>query len=382
MPSSYDDLRTGYIALWAGYITEQDLRRGLDRDSNPLLAEQSQAPLGQLLVKRQKLSKYELAAVQDIALKAPAGEFIKACLAQGHLQKDPLDACCAARQQTGDEVTEAAVADLLIAGGQLTEEQVAATVRSLCDEAIKELISGPRNLELLWKMKGEAESVETSVPGESADAAERKPKVRARELSATAGVLVVLFAVPIAIVLLSMPSALSPAAISIGADAKAPLISDEPEDLVACLSHPKARTRTKALKKLAGQGAAAIPALTAALTKGDPRAIRGSIHALGLIKDRSVVSELALQIENEDWSIRCQTVDALDKIGGPEAYDAIAEALRDPVDPDPLARSLAAKALGNSGDKSHVPLLKQFKSDEDGHVAAHARRAIRALTEN
>ena len=380
MPSPLDDLRTGYIALWAGYIAEQDLRRGLDRQSNPLLAEQSQAPLGELLVKRQKLSKYELAAVQSIASKAPAGEFIKGCLAQGHIQKDTLDACRTAVQEAGGEVTGAAVADRLIADGHLAEEQVAATVRSLCDEAIKELISGPRNLELLWKMKDEAEAVETSVPGEADQAAERKPKVRARELSATAGVLVAVFAIPIALVLLSMPSALSPDSIDIESGADAPLISDEPEDLVACLSHPKARIRAKSLKKLAHKRA--IPVLTAALTKGDPRGIRGAIHALGLIKDQSVVPELARQIANEDWSIRCQTVDALNKIGGREAYDAIAEALRDPADPDPLVRSLAAKALGNSGDKSLVPLLKQFKSDPDRHVAAHARGAVRALMGN
>ena len=380
MPSPYDDLRIGYIALWAGFITEQDLRRGLDRQSNPLLVEQSQAPLGELLVKRQKLPKYELAAVQSIASKAPPGEFVKACLARGHVQKDALNACRVAVQEAGGEVTGAAVADRLIAEGHLTEEQVAATVRSLCDEEIKQLISGPRNLELLWKMKDEAEAVETSVPGESGEAAERKPKVRVRELSATAGVLVALFAVPIALVLLSMPSTLSPDSIDIGSAADAPQISDEPEDLVACLSHPKARTRVMALKKLAHKRA--IPALTAALTKGDPRAIRGAIHALGLIKDQSVVPELARQIGSPDWSIRCQTVDALDKIGGREAYDAIADALRDPVDPDSLVRSLAAKALGNSGDKSLVPLLKQFISDADSQVAAHARGAVRALMGN
>lgn len=379
MPSPFDDLRIGYIALWAGFITEQDLRRGLDRQSNPLLVEQSEAPLGQLLVKRQKLSKYELAAAQSIASKAPPGEFIKGCLEQGHIQKDALDACRLAVTEAGGEVTGVAVADRLIADGHLAEEQVAATIRSLCDDAIKELISGPRNLELLWKMKDEAEAVETSVPGESGEAAGRKPQVRVRELSATAGALVGLFGIPIAIVLLSMPSALSPDSISIESEAGGPMISDEPEDLVACLSHPKARTRVKALKKLTHKRTAAIPALTAALTKGDPRAIRGAIHVLGLIKDPSAVPEIAGQIDNQDWSIRCQTVGALDSIGGGEAYAAIAEVLREPVDPTPLVRSLAAKALGNSGDKSLVPLLKQFTSDTDRQVAAHARGAVRAL---
>jgi len=45
-------------------------------------------------------------------------------------------------------------------------------------------------------------------------------------------------------------------------------------------------------------------------------------------------------------------------------------------------RRNAVVAIGNSGDKSFLPLLAELRNDEDENVAEHARWAEKQLTEN
>ena len=375
MPLTFHDLRSGYIALWAGFINEEDLAKALDRQRNVGDDDPLQWSMAELLLRRHKITKYELAVLDHLAPRVPAETFVQQCLERGYVDDGTLAACRRTAQAAGGGATE--VVDILVRDGLVMEEQAAEIMKPICESDIAQAVGGPRSLEVLWQIRdSESHQIETHVPGERADAEEQPPKFKPRDLALVGAAAAVVLG---AAVFMATRSQTATSTYQDAGTARISL-SDEPGELIRCLGHGHARVRSEALRRLVKTKQNVAPALAEALANGGPRTLRGAMHALGLIRDPAAVPALERQLQSGDWTVRFQAVDALGKIGGKEAYAAIATVLQGSADTNERVRSLAASFLGESGDAAYVSLLRQLANDEDRETAQHAAAAARRLT--
>jgi HEAT repeat protein len=110
------------------------------------------------------------------------------------------------------------------------------------------------------------------------------------------------------------------------------------------------------------------------LDKGDNSPLAGIrrdcvVRALGLTKDRRATDALMVALKDPEWLVRTRAASALANNPVREAFNSLADALKDPE--CPFVRSFAAIALGQIGDADAVPSLIRAFEDERDIVAQH-----------
>lgn len=121
--------------------------------------------------------------------------------------------------------------------------------------------------------------------------------------------------------------------------------SDYVAKLIRALRHPEPTTPVRAawiLGELRAPGAVE-PLRDVLRTSGDPDLLRAAALALGAIADPAAVPELAALLRRSYVAVRLACVEALARIGGPEAVAALREAAHG--DPSPTVRERAAAAV-------------------------------------
>ena len=116
------------------------------------------------------------------------------------------------------------------------------------------------------------------------------------------------------------------------------------EELAKAVSSTDPSVRHLAISKLASFGARAIPVLTAALENEDPDCVAQAASILGSMQPppTAAVPALARALQRPEPLVRMRVVDALERIGGPDAEAALQQV---GDDPDLLVRSAALAAL-------------------------------------
>jgi HEAT repeat protein len=132
-------------------------------------------------------------------------------------------------------------------------------------------------------------------------------------------------------------------------------------------------------------------------SRGDAR---DALVAYGLMAEPYALKAL----KHSDYEVRKAAIDALEKIGGKNSYDPLAECLADEktrfpagqvltklgpaaedavdkivVHPDPDARARACEILCTIGTKKSLPLLEEAVKDSNFQVHTHAENAINAI---
>lgn len=135
-----------------------------------------------------------------------------------------------------------------------------------------------------------------------------------------------------------------------------------------------------AIGQMASKANYAIPKLLA-LVISDPNAkVRmQAVVALGNIGQKEAVPTLLKAIQDKDWTVRLETVLALDRIGPtPEVILAMMPALSDP---NKYVRRHTAWVLGNCGTKAKETIQELLKclQDEDKYVRMEAGEAIKKI---
>lgn len=137
-------------------------------------------------------------------------------------------------------------------------------------------------------------------------------------------------------------------------------------------------TNWKTADELAQIGPPAVPRLIEALKNKDAFVREAAANALGTIGDRRAAEPLirAMQYrdeqiyaEDEDYEARATAALALGKIGGPQVFEALTQAI---TDDDWQLSWYAIDALGMLGDQRAIPVLLdalEHKDPERGKVA-------------
>jgi HEAT repeat protein len=152
---------------------------------------------------------------------------------------------------------------------------------------------------------------------------------------------------------------------------------DAVPDLVAMLRDPQSELHGDALDSLASIGAPAVPALTAAVKQEeDPSLRKQSILALGRV-GKPAIPVLGGALTDKDPSVRLQAVTALGQTG-PDAVATIAKAFGDE---DAEVRQEAARVLGtmSKNDPGVVPALVKALRDPAAPVRNQATLSLQAI---
>ncbi|MCZ8242022.1 MAG: HEAT repeat domain-containing protein [Microcystis sp. LE19-131.1A] len=100
---------------------------------------------------------------------------------------------------------------------------------------------------------------------------------------------------------------------------------------------------------------------------------RFKVELLGLTKSNQVVNELLKALEDSDWYVRRNAVEALAKIGTETAIAGLLKALEHS---DWYVRRKAAEALGKIGSETAIPELLKALEDSDWYVRGKAAFAL------
>lgn len=117
-----------------------------------------------------------------------------------------------------------------------------------------------------------------------------------------------------------------------------------------------------------------INALEVSNDNDEVRAI--AAWALGRIGDQSAVSALQQAIQDEDWTVALNSIEALGKLKATEAVTDLI-VLLDDIDDD--IRRYAVQALSRIGDKRAVNILLNHLEDPDAKVRAELYRTLQKL---
>ncbi len=177
------------------------------------------------------------------------------------------------------------------------------------------------------------------------------------------------------------------------------------EALTRALAEPEnVGRRNAAVEGLARLGSAALAPLVDALGPR-PEHRKLIVDTLGMLADRRAVGPLAASLDDGDENVRAAAAEALGKIGGPEAEQALGRALARgelllsvacldalnrlnarlsvrevaPLTATPVVRPAALEALGGSGDPEAVPYLLAGLTDPSRAAREAAALALRKL---
>lgn len=144
---------------------------------------------------------------------------------------------------------------------------------------------------------------------------------------------------------------------------------------------PVADLATQALGEMK---AAAVPALTELLRRGNQGARVRVMKALGEVGSQAsaAIPDLVRALADSDEEIRTAAAEALGKIGiGPEAAVAVPRLIEALKDPDRHVRQQAAEGLGKIGPKSDqvIPALIGAMRDRDHDVRFAASGALEVI---
>jgi len=137
--------------------------------------------------------------------------------------------------------------------------------------------------------------------------------------------------------------------------------ADAVPHLIEKFTTKSARERWTVIWILQRIGSAAVPDLTAALTRSDGLVVQRVCWALGDIKDSTAVEPLISVCNHKRWQVRDQAVSALGKIGDTRAEAAVIEALVDSIG---QVRKSAAVSAGKLTLSSSVERLVHLLGDE------------------
>jgi HEAT repeat protein len=132
------------------------------------------------------------------------------------------------------------------------------------------------------------------------------------------------------------------------------------EDLVRRLGSEDVNESGLALGELIAQGKAAMPVLTQAARSesADVRAL--AMEGLGTIADPASLSDVRRGLEDPDGRVRSLAAVALNRLGAPDALDALLETLDDWLDEGHSDMSRSTYELAASGPRAlsiAIPLL-------------------------
>lgn len=177
-------------------------------------------------------------------------------------------------------------------------------------------------------------------------------------------------------------------------------------DLVAAIVQgDNVGLRNAALDVLGKLGASASHALRRALTRSPAHGRKFVVEALGDTGDPAVVSDLASAAQDADPNVAAAAIDALARVGGPEAERALRGRLaaNDPFQrmaaldgldrlaavvpweelapllADRLVRRVALRVLGRTGSVEAVEPLVEALSDPSAHAVASAATSLGRL---
>ncbi len=379
MSLSYDDLRSGYIAVWAEMISEEELDRSLERQRSVADDDPMHWPMAELLRKRRKIDDYQKAAITTIGASVPAKDFLKECVRRGIIRESTIERRKQAIIAAGGVGRPVEIADRLIQQGRVGETQAAEVLKDLCEPQVRKFIVAPRSLQLLWQT-GDREPEDIEAVGDDRPMHEKVDgvvKSRRWDIWAAVGVMGVVVLVLLAKALRERWASDRTAR---GTEDAMATLSNEPSDWVRKLDHPDVSVRSAALKRLVKQRARAVVALTQALGGQNASRVRGAAWALGQPGNDDAAPALAGLLKHRDWTIRYAAVEALGRIGEPKSLEAVAKLLGAAPDANARVRSAAAKVLGESGDSRYLSVLEPLVKDADAEVAKHARDAVARLS--
>ena len=147
--------------------------------------------------------------------------------------------------------------------------------------------------------------------------------------------------------------------------------------LIDLLGHRSDRVRARAAEALGQIGdRTALGSLSDVFDKErSPLVMAAAAKALGDLRDPGALSALNCALQQTD-PVRIKAVIALGEIGGSEAFEMVAERLRDPAS---QVRYQAAGAIGRSGKKDYIPQLEPLVNDSDDMVRRAALKALQEL---
>lgn len=153
------------------------------------------------------------------------------------------------------------------------------------------------------------------------------------------------------------------------------------ERLQAALeTDPDIEVRSQAIRGFGElKDGSAVP-LIAKHVHDDAKAVRISCGwALGQIATPATLEPLGVLLHDSDTIVRGGTLQAISRVGGPEATKLLAGAALS--DPDDKTRDAAIEHLGHVRDKSAIPIFEKALQTETDEIRAHAARAIGQLAD-
>jgi HEAT repeat protein len=149
---------------------------------------------------------------------------------------------------------------------------------------------------------------------------------------------------------------------------------DNPEALIAALSHSESYVRSETAKALGMIGSPeAVPALIATLLDYESDVRRNAAEALGKIGTPEAITALIAALDDSDSYLRRNAAEVLGKIGNPEPITALIAALGDS---NSDVKRYAAEALGNIGTPEPVTALIATLGDYEPDVRRNAAKAL------
>ncbi len=145
-------------------------------------------------------------------------------------------------------------------------------------------------------------------------------------------------------------------------------------DLVDALGHDDDTLRHAAVEAVLRYGAAAVPALEAALAHPQPLVRENAVELLGMQSDDGVVPKLLEHFNDPSLAVRQAIVRSLGSLGGEAAYRGLLLALTH-MD----TRDTALGVIGQLHDPALVTYLQQYLHDDPGAARAAAAQALALL---
>lgn len=146
--------------------------------------------------------------------------------------------------------------------------------------------------------------------------------------------------------------------------------------IIAALRDENKDIQNAVIAALVNIGKPAVEPLIAAMYNEDQHIRRGSIDALGELRDSFAIEDIILALTEDDPNIRWRAAKALGKLGGTRAVKPLIAVLDDA---NKTVKLKAIKSLGEIGDIFAIaPLIAVMKDDDPG-VRSYAKESIKSI---